>query len=439
MNLLKSLSHKKIIFYLLIFFLFLINFITINNFIMDNYWNYGFSYNIATGMIPYRDFNMLQFPLSTLILSFIMKIFSHKLIIYYFYSSFLLTSIFYFIFKMHGENALFGILYFLLFFGGGGYNALSLLLFLIILYLEEKKSSDYTIGLVLGLAILTKQYLAVLIIPTLLSRDWPKIWCRFKSAIIPVQLLLFYLVFNNALTDFLDCTILGILDFGNKNANMTIWLFADVILIILLIYLYSRTKEQKWLYVLCFQIMAVPLFDAYHFLLAFIPVFILLSTHGKKAFKMVNVLFIIATIFMFVNNARDMLNYFKNMNFDRASNYYLTSESEYLNEISSIYEKYQNYPREVHFISSNAYYYKLKNNMKIDKFDLILYGNNGYDGNEKIQKRIEQIDDAIFVVEDVKQLNKYDQTNTKIVDFIKKNYNKIGDLGHNFYLYEVVN
>ena len=40
---------------------------------MDEMWNYGFSNNIANGLVPYRDFNMIITPLYPLIISIFIK------------------------------------------------------------------------------------------------------------------------------------------------------------------------------------------------------------------------------------------------------------------------------------------------------------------------------------------------------------------------------
>lgn len=42
---------------------------------LDEIWNYNFAKNIADGLIPYKDFNMLQTPLLPFINGLILKIF----------------------------------------------------------------------------------------------------------------------------------------------------------------------------------------------------------------------------------------------------------------------------------------------------------------------------------------------------------------------------
>ena len=49
---------------------------------LDEIWNFNFARNIANGLIPYNDFNMLQTPLLSFILGGIFKIFGQELFIY---------------------------------------------------------------------------------------------------------------------------------------------------------------------------------------------------------------------------------------------------------------------------------------------------------------------------------------------------------------------
>ena len=48
---------------------------------MDEIWNYTFANNIANGLLPYRDFNMLQTPLSAIIPGLVMKVTGSHLLI----------------------------------------------------------------------------------------------------------------------------------------------------------------------------------------------------------------------------------------------------------------------------------------------------------------------------------------------------------------------
>ena len=47
---------------------------------LDEIWNFNFSRNIADGLIPYKDFNIVQMPLLAIICGAILKIFGTELI-----------------------------------------------------------------------------------------------------------------------------------------------------------------------------------------------------------------------------------------------------------------------------------------------------------------------------------------------------------------------
>ena len=49
----------------------------------DNVWNYGFAYNIASGLIPYRDFNMVTTPLFPLLESMIFHVIGKNIVTHY--------------------------------------------------------------------------------------------------------------------------------------------------------------------------------------------------------------------------------------------------------------------------------------------------------------------------------------------------------------------
>ena len=42
---------------------------------LDEIWNYNFAQNISNGLVPYRDFNMLQTPLLPFIVAFFLFLF----------------------------------------------------------------------------------------------------------------------------------------------------------------------------------------------------------------------------------------------------------------------------------------------------------------------------------------------------------------------------
>lgn len=67
---------------------------------LDEIWNFNFARNIANGLIPYRDFNIIQTPLLSFICAGFLKIFGLELIVMRSIAVVFLTMIFFFIYKI---------------------------------------------------------------------------------------------------------------------------------------------------------------------------------------------------------------------------------------------------------------------------------------------------------------------------------------------------
>lgn len=68
-------------------FIFLYEFF-ISEFIFDEVWKYGFSLNIAKGLIPYSDYNLIQLTFYFLLMAGIMKVFRTSLVIFHLNNAF---------------------------------------------------------------------------------------------------------------------------------------------------------------------------------------------------------------------------------------------------------------------------------------------------------------------------------------------------------------
>ena len=78
----KDLIEKRVFYVLLFIIIFCITFcysMFLTPSISDEIWSYSFCYNIASGLIPYRDFNMVITPLFSLLGSIFVKIFGNYL------------------------------------------------------------------------------------------------------------------------------------------------------------------------------------------------------------------------------------------------------------------------------------------------------------------------------------------------------------------------
>lgn len=426
----KKIKLKDILLFLILFILCFLYSFFITTVYNDEIWNYGFSYNIANGLIPYRDFGMLQTPLYFGIASIFIKIFGNYLYSFHLFNSLILSSIIYISYKKLGSKSLI-LIPFIILNCYPGYNIFSVLIVLVILNLIDKKIKyiDFILGLLVGVMFLTKQNIGLcLLIPLIYySKNRVKGLIGFLT---PVIFFVIYLVFNSALFEFVDYAILGMFDFGESNG---IWLFFPIELIVCLVIFYklvkSKFKNKQLGYLLMYQIVTVPIFDDYHFMIGFIPVMYYLLLVSKFERYKIKYYVIVSLVFFCMWNFK--VHQFNKINFygDSSSYLYGRNVSKYVdleqitNYINENKEKYDH----IYFFSKNSYYVKLNTKYPIDKFDMICNGNMGYNGSSRYMKEVEDYcnsNSCMFILYRYEFDDKITQTNREIVNYVIDNYNQ---------------
>lgn len=436
MNFIKNLKIKYLIMFVsvvIIAFIFSFFIIPVTG---DEIWCYGFSYNISSGLIPYKDFSLLQTPLYFFVGSIFIKIFGEYLISIHILNALLVGIIFIMLFKMLGIKSLLLFPLFLLNVIPTCNYCCLFFLFILIYLIHKKKDNDLIVGFLIGLIFLNKQSIGVVMLLPLLfySKKRIKSLCSFFT---PLLIFLVYLVFNNALYEFMDYCFLGILDFGGSNTVISIftcfWILQVIYIIILLIK--TKFKDRKLLYILVFQVMCYPIFDLYHWLLSFVPFFYYLlrefncdsfrkSIKGFLKFIFIVTICLISLFidFSYLSNgvkiAKNGDNYLYLRNIDNIS--YVN-----LDEYASSVQKYLDEYEKSFFILGNSYMVKLYMDLEINKYDLLLDGNMGYNGDERYILEIDRICDiksCIFFVEDIDFDNEYCQVSKVIYDYVINNY-----------------
>lgn len=435
-------KKKKILFYLFLFFFFLFySAVVVEN--GDNYFNYGFAYNVANGMIPYRDFNMVLFPFCSFINGLFLKIFGTRIITFYVFNSLIYVLIIHLVNKIDKSTVPI-VLFILIVYGLSGYNIMSLLLFFIIMVLEKKCDNKLIMGIVLGITIATNQKLALLLIPALLHKTNVQRRQIIEGVIIPLQILLMYLFMNGALSYFIDYTILGLLDFGGNNLNVDYYcIFIIIGTCIYMVYKYWKERDDRMIYCIMFLIISYPIFDIAHVLVAVVP-FIVYNCNSKgrseNLIKFIFTTFIILCYCTLVS--KNINNPYCNIVTDKNSNFYLTIERQINKRLSEKILKFYNDNKDepnIYFLSSDAYYFKLSQKIPINKFDLSLVGNNGYNGTERLKKEIKNMKHALFLVDNYKGTSNFDQTNYELINFVKENYEKVDSIENYISIYEIKN
>ena len=95
----KKVNKLEILKYVLIFIYFFLCFeIFFQGITVDFVYNYGFSYSLIRGELPYVDFNMIIPPLGPFLYAIPLKIFGIHYIVFNLFQSFLATIFFYYLF-----------------------------------------------------------------------------------------------------------------------------------------------------------------------------------------------------------------------------------------------------------------------------------------------------------------------------------------------------
>lgn len=357
---------------------------------MDETWNYGFSYNIANGLIPYKDFNMVITPLFPIIGAIFMSVFGKSVIVYHVFNALICTTIFKF-FKDNNHKSYYLIYSIFLFFSLPNYNVFLILLLYILMMLEKRKTNDYIIGIILGLTFLTKQNMGIyLAIPTLFTKDIKKILKRIIGFIIPNIIILIYLLYSNSLFEFINYAFLGIKEFAKQNQiNSYICIIIVLINTIYLIKQYIKDKNIETIYLLSFQLLVFPMIEPYHTAIAIIPSLAYFLNKLKLNKKIIKYTFIIFITLIFSVNIYNIYQEktiypnttttFKYRRLDRNQDIGIKEISDYITNKED---------EEIYLITAYAYLIKLEANIKINQYDLIINGNIGKNGSKKIIQEI---------------------------------------------------
>ena len=410
----KKFNYKSLIKYGLIFiycFFALAFFYTVLR--GDLYVNYGFSYAIRMGEVPYVDFNLVILPFAPVLYSLFLML-SKSIIFYYLGQAFLLTLFSYFIFKILKNKAWIYFVILSLPFPTTmasvlfpGYNFLLLFFTVIIIYLEKNNKSDYLIGILLGCLFLTKQTVGGLLCLAsiyYLFSDYKKVLKRVAGFLIPILICFLYLLFSHSLYNCFDLCFLGLFDFGHSNFYydkfyLICFVFAFVVLVYRII---KRPKDIVNYYLLLFSSCVYPLIEYYHVSLFLALLFLVLldDFNFSRDVSKYSIVLILAISFIwtFLEYC-----YFGNI---KIINYHNLELSIFSAEYTKNVEKLDRYLEKenknvVYFLrGSENYFYKIKSDSFITYFDLPNYGNYGYNGTKKIISKLDNLSDVFVVVDE---------------------------------------
>lgn len=381
-------KFKIIILFLFLFvFNFCINYYSIAN--NDIIWNYGFCYNVAKGLKMYSDFNMVITPLYPTIFGTIMHILGNNMFVFFLSNALMPTIIFWIIYKYYNKCFIEMILL-LSFVSNPNYNLLCMLLLFILFVLEDKNKNDYLIGFILGLTFLTKSSMGLLTLASLYYfKDIKKIFKRFIGFLIPNIIYIIYFYINGDLFEYFNYAFGSLLDFASDNIRYTMGIIIFVISIIYIIYLFIKKKDIKLLYILFFQIMSYPIFNGMHILISIIPLlfYIILVCKSELYLKYRKwlIIFIVCPILSIIFQL-----IFIDMDNGTNALKYKLIENKYIKDSLVIKENIEDFEN-TYFIMYEAYYNKLLLGLDINKYDVMLTGNLGYNGENNTIKYFDSL------------------------------------------------
>ena len=463
---------------------------------LDEVWNYNTANAFAMGLIPYKQVSMITTPLLPMINSIFLKIVFNGIITYRVLMGIVFALIVLFIYLIIRELSSKKLLsYICAFFIGTllinkfllDYNYLFLLIVLMIAFLEVrdlKKNENFNfnhnlcVGLLTGLAFLTKQTIGLLLIIVVIFEVFiymKKIGFDLKftkfiklsgvrifGMMIPITIFLIYLGVNGAFNDFINYAIKGVKEFSNsipyyrlfdsndKVVSIISRLFIIVYIPLFITFILECVKNKKMkdelmnIYVLAIcsiPVIAIiyPISDDFHlivasvfaltvvaylliFLLNEIDKFVKIDVFYKKLL-LIGLLFIIILISFKNAIIERNLNIKENVlvSFKHYEGIYVPK---YLsNRISDVTDKvrlYSNSGRESIIIDAEAAIYDIVLNKYKKNYDMLLIGNIGERGVEKIINEIKDSHNVYYFVKNPQYALNW-QLPEDIIDYIRNN------------------
>ena len=463
---------------------------------LDEIWNYNTANAFAMGLIPYKQVSMITTQLLPMINSIFLKIFFNGIITYRIVMGIVFALIVLFIYLIIKELSNKKLLsYICAFFIGTllinkfllDYNYLFLLIVLMIAFLEVrdlKKNENFNfnhnlcVGLLTGLAFLTKQTIGLLLIIVVifevfiymkkigfdlkLTKFIKLIGVRIFGMMIPITMFLIYLGVNGAFNDFINYAIKGVREFSNnvpyyRLLNSTDYKIAIISRLFIIVYgslfitfILECVKNKKMkdelmnIYILAIcsiPVIAIiyPISDDFHlivasvfvltvvaylliFLLNEIDKFVKIDVFYKKL-SLIGLLFIIILISFKNAIIERNLNIKENVlvSFKHYEGIYVPK---YLsNRISDVTDKvrlYSNSGRESIIIDAEAAIYDIVLNRYKKNYDMLLIGNIGEHGVEKIINEIKDSHNVYYFVKNPQYALNW-QLPEDIVDYIRNN------------------
>ena len=450
----------------------------------DELWNFSNVYKMVNGYQIYEDLNVIVTPLFFYLGKIILEIFGANYFVFRIYGVVVLnTCVFFLIYqifkklKMQKVNSIFFTIFFMIIqmvvLLNGFYNFLGILFVLLGIYWElevseDKKYKSVMQGLITFLIFLSKQNVVILyLLGRILyffikeeKRDWKKMCLELATSAICLILFLMCMYAIEYLPAFLDYTVGGLNEFSKNNifGSITglITIIAEIGISLFIIWMAKNKKiplqEQERNHILLLSSIslfmlgiAYPIFNTAHvFIGSIIFIFMMIYVidllifkpllYTEKINRVKKWLVIIAVFTLLGSNLWYNIQKMKTLeefSYEIGSPYYgVLVEEEKRKEIDEILQyinQEEQARRDVKIISyyANLYMNLLERNN--GEMDLPFYGNLGKDGEDGLIEQIKQLKNTKILI--LTQEDTMYQESKKVMEYIKENYPKEGEIG----------
>ncbi len=434
----------------------------------DELWNYSFAKNIVNGLVPYRDFSIVQTPLSAYIPALLMTAFGDGLLVFRiagFLLLFVNTSIVYHLCKKSTGSAFLGFIAALFINCVNlpsyiyNYNYLSAFVILLIFEIEtgeksESSQSNILVGLLTGTLLLIKQNtgamlmlanFAVCVTDYLKNKTKAKPQAaRIAASAVPIILFSIYMLAVGAMDDFVDYAVVGVTTFVHRTTPLELIQTAPFYLIYIAFILYAfasmvmnlwkdgvtHQKISGLSFAAAWMMVTYPLFDASHLVCVFIvlvPAFCIFVK--QKEYKLwekvtcvcialaVSALSVAAFLPLGEGYIPSTLNNYEHIPIDRNTEEYIRSVCEYIEQKNE-----QGYRVRISDDSAAAFMLPLDAYEK--NWSMLLVGNIG---TNTVEDLLASNEDCLYLVykytEDLGSQNHFE-----MIEYIKANYVKVEEV-----------
>lgn len=454
---------------------------------LDEVWVFNTARNIANGLLPYRDFNLVTTPGLPIVCGIFLKIFGTEMIVMRILASVLSATIMFYIYKILNilevkKDYIIIILamIFSLFVEHFciDYNFAILLIALIILKSElknYKKTNNFfefnikreiLLGILAGISITMKQttgicfsivFIGYKILAVRNKKDFKQFLkiciTRTLGVIIPVTILILYLIQNEIIGDFIDYTILGIKEFKNSIPYYNLLkgdlkLLAVIVPLGIIIAFYKSIKEKNMILAILFAysvstiIVVYPISDDIHFLIGgtigIITLVYMLKLlinkyfdeiiNNEKMLKFIEIITIVIISFMLVISLYKIIRYLENCANYKLQNFnYIPVYDDMAESIQKVDDYILNQEHEVYILDARAGIYMIPINRYNKNYDMFLIGNIGSKGSEGVIEDLKSKENVkLLLLNNERNLNW--QTPLDVIKYVKENYSKTGEI-----------